>query len=275
MLKFISLTSDFGVQSQSVGVMEATALRVAPDARVIHLMHGLPTFNIIAAARTLEAICYLPVGNHVCVCDPGVGTARKKVIISVGRGDHLIGPDNGVLIPASRLLGGITEVREISNQNYMLKPVSSIFHGRDIFVPAAAHLTNGVETKDFGQSLQVEDLAEAPYAEAEVINNVVTATVIQINYFGSLHLNMTHQSFDSFGVNVGDNLQLSLPNGSMVNLAAGRTFGDVQPGEAVILKDDYGRVEIAINLGAFTAKYQCKIGDQVQLRKTVRLPIFF
>src|SRR5690348_8066918 len=115
---FISLTSDFGVQSQGVGLMEATARTIAPHATVLHLMHGLPSFDTIAAARTLESVAYLPVGAHVCVCDPGVGSDRKAIAIQVVRGDFLIGPDNGVLRPASRVLGGVLRIHELTNPQF-------------------------------------------------------------------------------------------------------------------------------------------------------------
>ena len=87
MKPFITLTSDFGVQSQGTGIMEAVALEINPNAHTIHLMHGLPDFNLFYAARTMETIAFMPVGFHVCVVDPGVGTKRKPIIIKTGRGD--------------------------------------------------------------------------------------------------------------------------------------------------------------------------------------------
>ena len=83
MKKFITLTSDFGVQSQGIGIMEGVALEINPDAKVIHLMHGLPDFDLNYAARTMETVKYLPIGYHVCVVDPGVGTKRKSIIMLI------------------------------------------------------------------------------------------------------------------------------------------------------------------------------------------------
>ena len=184
-MKLITLTSDFAVQSQGVGIMEAVALEINPDAHVIHLMHGLPDFNLFYAARTMETINYVPVGCHVCVVDPEVGTKRKPIIIKVGRGDYLIGPDNGVLIPATRFLGGIKKAVGITNEKYMRKPVSPIFHGRDIFTPAAAYLSKGVKMEEFGKELNPKNLAKAPYEEAEIRGNEIHAKVISTNKFGS------------------------------------------------------------------------------------------
>lgn len=86
--------------------MEAVAREIAPEAHVIHLMHGLPSFDIRAAARTMETVKFLPAGFHVCVVDPGVGTKRRGLIIQAKSGHYFIGPDNGIFIPAVRMLGG-------------------------------------------------------------------------------------------------------------------------------------------------------------------------
>ncbi len=262
----ITLTSDFGVQSQGVGIMEGVALEINPGAKVIHLMHGLPDFDICYAARTMETLNYMPVGYHVCVVDPGVGTKRKPIIIKVSRGDYLIGPDNGVLIPATRFLGGIKKAVEITNEKYMKKPVSPIFHGRDIFTPAAAYLSKGVKIEEFGRELKEKDLANAPYEEASIGKNQINAKIISINKFGSLHLNITHDAWDKYNVKMSNEISLNM-NNKKIKMPFVTTFGDMEKGKALILKDDYGRVEVALNQGAFAKKYGVKIGDKVTIVK--------
>ena len=262
---FISITSDFGVQTQGVGIMEGVALSIAPEANVIHLMHGLPAFDITAAARTLETVCYLPVGCHVCVCDPGVGTNRKALICQVTRGDYLIGPDNGVLIPASRVLGGLVRVHEITNPKYMKHPISPIFHGRDIFMPAAAYLATGVDITEFGPTIDPSTLVAASYDEAIVKDKEIHAQIIQINRFGSLHLNILHEIWDTFDLQPGNQVTLLLPRFGELTLPVCLTFGDVPEGEVLILKDDYGRVEVAKNMGSFVEQYPVEIGEKVIL----------
>ena len=263
---FISLTSDFGVQSQGVGIMEATALEINPDANVIHLMHGLPDFDLVYAARTMETLSHMPTGFHVCVVDPGVGTKRKPIIIETGRGDYLIGPDNGVLIPATRFLGGIRKAVEITNEKYMRKPVSPVFHGRDIFTPAAAYLSKGVSIDEFGKRINPEDLAQAPYEEARINGNEINAVVISINKFGSLHLNIRHEIWDKFNVEIGENIALKIRNKS-IEIPHCRTFGDVNKGKPLIFRDDYGRIEIALNMGNFSKEFKVKIADKCVIRK--------
>jgi len=266
MVKIITLSSDFGVQSQGVGIMEGVALEINPNAKVIHLMHGLPDFDISYAARTLETVNYLPIGIHVMVVDPGVGTSRKPIIIEVGRGDFLIGPDNGVLIPATRFLGGIKTVVEITNKQYMRKPISPIFHGRDIFTPAAAYLSKGVNINKFGKQLKKEDLVQAAYEEANVGKTEIKSTVISINKFGSLHINIKHKAWDKFKVKLNNNVKLEFNNKNII-LKYGRTFGDVKKDQPIILKDDYGRIELALNMNSFKKKYKIKIGDKILINK--------
>lgn len=266
MKSLITLTSDFAVQSQGVGIMEAVALEINPDAHVLHLMHGLPDFNLFYAARTMETISYVPVGFHVCVVDPGVGTKRKPIAIKTGRGDYLIGPDNGVLIPATRFLGGIKKIVEITNGKYMRKPVSPVFHGRDIFTPAAAYLSKGAKMEDLGNELNPKNLAKAPYEEAKIKNDEIRAKIISINKFGSLHLNIMNSVWDNFNVKSGSFVNIKLDK-KIVKIPFFTTFGEVEKNKPLIFKDDYGRVEIALNQGSFVKKYNCKIGDEIVIKK--------
>lgn len=258
----ISLTSDFGIQSQGVGIMEGMAFKISPETKLIHLMHGLPAFDITAASRTLETSQYLPKGCHVCVCDPGVGTERKSLIIETKRGDILIGPDNGVLMPASRVLGGIHKIINNTNEKYRNHPVSPIFHGRDVFVPAAAYICRGVPIDDFGDVIDASETTSAPYQEAVKNSKGIESTVIQINKFGSLHVNITHSFWDKTSFSIGDMVNIDI-NNRKYSIQHTKTFGDVHENEPVILKDDYGRVEIAINMGNFSKEHDVKIGDKV------------
>lgn len=263
----ITLTSDFGVQTQGIGIMEAVALEINPKANVINLMHGLPDFDLFYAARTMETINYMPVGYHVCVVDPGVGTKRRPIIIKAGRGDYLIGPDNGVLLPATRFLKGIRKVVEITNEKYMRKPVSTVFHGRDVFTPAAAYLSKGVKMEEFGKELNVKTLAKAPYGEAIVKYGKINAKIISINKFGSIHLNIMHSEWDKFDIKLGKNAIINLKNKKNIKIPFALTFGDVGKGNPLIIKDDYGRIEIALNQESFQKKHDVEIGDELAIKK--------
>ena len=264
--QIITFTTDFGVQSHDVGVMEGVALEINPEAHVIHLMHGLPSFNLSYAAIALETLSQMPIGYHVCVVDPGVGTKRKPIIIQIGRGDYLIGPDNGVLIPATRFLGGIKKIVEITNKKYMRQPVSPIFHGRDIFTPAAAYLSKAIKIEEFGKKLNPKSLVKAPYEEATIDEDKIHAKIISVNKFGSLHLNITHVTWDKFKVKIKDVFNLFFDD-EEIEAPFVITFGDVGKGDPLIIKDDYGRIEIALNQDSFVKNHDIKIGDDFVIEK--------
>ncbi len=262
----ISLTTDFGVQSQGIGNMEGVIASITPDAHIIHLAHGLPDFDIRVGARTMEATQYLPIGFHVCVVDPGVGSQRKALIIKTKRGDYLIGPDNGVLIPAVEVLGGFEKSVQITNPKLMLQPVSPIFHGRHIFAPAAAHLANGVSIDEFGPAVSFIELTPGPYQNATDKNNQIEAQVININKFGSLNLNILHKTWDEFKIKLGEEVIVNFGN-QKIKMPFVETFSQVKVQQPLILKDDYGRMEIAINLDNFAKRYKIKIGDRCVIKK--------
>ena len=265
-MQLVTLSSDFGKQTQGVGNMEAVIYSINPGARVIHLMHGIQGFDVIQAARTMETVYYVPIGNHVCVVDPGVGTKRKGIIIKVKRGDYFIGPDNGCLMTAPRLLGGIEKAVEISNEKYMIKPVSPIFHGRHVFAPAAAYLSKGVKMESFGREINPKELTKAPYEEAVVEGDKLAATVIHINHFGSLHLNILQEEWDKLGIGKGNNVEIIIGRKKIIAPFA-NTFGDVAKGKPLIMKDDYRRIEVAVNCGSFFKRYAVNVGDNILIKK--------
>ena len=261
----VSLSTDFGPGNKGIGVMKSVILQICPQAQILDLAHDIHGFNVKEGAKLLEAAAWLPVGCHVCVVDPGVGTARRALIIETGRGDRLIGPDNGVLLPVTRFLGGIQSVHDITNERFMRLPVSPTFHGRDVFAPAAAHLASGVPLQEFGQALPAENLCAAAYEEAKAEHGMIRAEAVVINRFGSVFLNVLQEEFHRL-FTPGAEVLLDM-RGTRVRVPYRKTFGDVPPASAVVLDDDFGRVEVAINQGSFAEKHRVRVGDPVVFRQ--------
>src|SRR5689334_21968141 len=142
---------------------------IAPDANIIDVNHQVPRFSIRdGAASLIFALPHMPVGVHLAVVDPGVGTERLPIAIKVARGDVLIGPDNGLLIEAAERLGGIVEARAIENRDQWLPVVSSSFYGRDIFAPTTAHLAMGTPFESVGPVVPIDDLVRISRPQAKV-----------------------------------------------------------------------------------------------------------
>src|SRR5437763_15077333 len=141
---FVTFLSDFGTSDDFAGICHGVINLICPEARVIHVTHAIQPQAIGQGARVLAgAIPYLPVGVHLAVVDPGVGSERRAVALRSGDGRLFVGPDNGILIPAADAAGGVEEAVEITNPDVMIQPVSRTFHGRDVFSPAAGHLAAG------------------------------------------------------------------------------------------------------------------------------------
>lgn len=262
----ITIMSDFGWSSQGVGIMKAIAYGICPRAVVIDITHDIDSFNVIEGARQVETLFNLPCGIHVCVVDPGVGTLRKILAIETKRGDILIGPDNGVLLPAVRRFKGFVRAVSVENQSFMLKPILKTFQGRDIMIPVAAAIANGVHLDELGPPIKFQELQPAPYDDAEWINEDFHAIVIYVDKkFGAVFLNILSEDFEKHGFVLNSDVEV-ITESQIINLPIKSTFGMVKPGESFLFKDEYGGVGMATNLKSFSKIYGLKLGDKCVLR---------
>ncbi len=241
----LTFSSDYGPTDEYVGVCHLVIAGIAPDVRVVDLVHGIR--GIRAGATLLrQALPFSPAGVHLAIVDPGVGTDRRAVVISTGNGALLVGPDNGLLTPAADVLGGATQAFELQNSDYQLSPLSATFHGRDIFAPAAAHLSLGVEPEDFGLPLDVSTLVRLDEPRVVVSDGRLVADVLRIDWYGNLQLAARADDLGAAGF-VRD-LEIA-GAGKVLNGSLGRTFGDAQPGKLVVYLDSGGHVAVACNGG--------------------------
>ncbi|HEX7310706.1 MAG TPA: SAM-dependent chlorinase/fluorinase [Gaiellaceae bacterium] len=262
--RFISFLSDFGLTDDFVGTCHGVMKRIAPDVGVIDVTHGIAPQAVLPGALILRnTLRYLPSGVHLAVVDPGVGGTRRPVIIRDADGELFVGPDNGLLVPAAEL-GGIESAHELANPAYALEPVSRTFHGRDLFSPAAAHLALGVEPAELGPPLSPDALVRLDLPTPVVGSGVVDATVLYVDRFGNMQLNMTRDDLDRVGVVPGTRFELELA-GERYYATAARTYADARPGEIVLYEDSYRNIAIAINRGSAADMFAAQPGQHVLL----------
>jgi S-adenosylmethionine hydrolase len=184
----ISFLTDFGPES-APAICRGVMLSIARDAQIVDISHSVRKYAIRDGAYLLwSAVPWLPVGTHVVVVDPGVGTSRLPIAIRTARGDVLVGPDNGVLMPALDVLGGAVEARVLENPELMLPRTTSTFHGRDVFAPMAAHLAMGRPFDDVGRAIPVGDLVALAFPRPVVGRDHLTSAVLFVDSFGNLRL---------------------------------------------------------------------------------------
>jgi S-adenosylmethionine hydrolase len=251
----ITFLTDFGPAAPAVcrGVM----FRICPDANIIDINHQVPRYSIRSGAGSLVfALPHMPVGIHVAVVDPGVGTERLPLGLRVARGDVLIGPDNGLLVGAAGAIGGIVEARTLENRDLMLPVISSSFHGRDIFSPMAAHLANGVAFESVGPTVDVEKLVRLPEIRPTVHEGVLETSVVSVGYYGNVTLAGTPADLEAAlgPLEPGSPLVIEFAehDGATTRRESTvweRTFGRVPVGSSLLMADSEGHLSLADNQG--------------------------
>ncbi|HJZ62746.1 MAG TPA: SAM-dependent chlorinase/fluorinase [Candidatus Acidoferrum sp.] len=251
----IVFMTDFGTANDAVALCKAVILNIAPDARIMDITHQVTPYQIEEGARFLAGVSpYYPPGTvFLAVVDPGVGTSRKAVIVKTKRGQYFVLPDNGLITPVLDR-DGLDSAREITNTTWMLTPaVSSTFHGRDIFSPAAAHLAAGWDYTIAGP--QVSELVRLNPKTATIDEKGISGDVIGLDDpFGSLITDIRGDDFRAVGYAIGDKVSFLL-NGKQLVLPFGKTFMDVPVGDALLYQDSRGRIGIAVNQGNFSKKF--------------------
>jgi S-adenosylmethionine hydrolase len=263
---FISFLTDFGDSAPAVcrGVMWG----IAPDARILDLTHQVRKFAVRDGAFLLSrAVPYLPVGVHVAVVDPGVGTPRRPIALRTGRGDLLVGPDNGLLRPAAEVLGGVTAAHALTNAALFLPEVSWTFHGRDIFAPVAAHLAAGVPLESVGPALEPAGLDDLRLPECVARNGGLDSAVLFIDTFGNARIAGRPDDLAAVAGPLlpGRALRVIIA-GAVHDLVWAPTFGAVAPGDALVYHDaDYDGLAIAINQGSAADRFRLEPDEPVRL----------
>lgn len=251
----IVFMTDFGTANDAVAICRAVIVGIAPDARIMDITHQVTPFQIEEASRFLYSVTpYYPAGTvFLAVVDPGVGTSRKAVIVKSRKGQFFVVPDNG-LVSAVLERDGLEGAREITNQQWMIKAaISSTFHGRDIFSPAAAHLAQGWDYTISGPA--VEQLVRLTPITATVNDKGVSGEVIGLDDpYGSLVTDITSADFAKLGYAEGDKVTVQI-NKKPVNLPYVRTFMNVPVGESLLYLDSRGRIGIAVNQGNYSKKF--------------------
>ncbi|HYX83613.1 MAG TPA: SAM-dependent chlorinase/fluorinase [Gaiellaceae bacterium] len=261
----ITFLSDFGLQDDFVGTCHGVMKRIAPEVEIIDITHGIPPQHVLQGALVLaNTLPYMPEGVHLAVIDPGVGGHRRALALSTADGRRLVGPDNGLLIPAAEALGGAAAAHELVNPEYALDTVSRTFHGRDLFSPAAAHLARGVALEALGPPIDPQALVRIDVPEPEVGQNRIRATVLYVDHFGNIQLNLKGEHLELASVRPGVRVELELALDRYYAVAA-RTFADAGPGDIILYEDAYGNVAIAISGGSAADMFGVGAGQEVRI----------
>ncbi|WP_341719644.1 SAM-dependent chlorinase/fluorinase [Micromonospora sp. FIMYZ51] len=243
---FVSLTTDYGLADGFVAACHGVIARIAPAVRVLDVTHLVPPGDVRRGAAVLaQTVPHLPIGVHVAVVDPGVGTARRGLALAAP-GGFLVGPDNGLLLDAADALGGVTAVVELTSPEWLAPRVSATFHGRDVFAPVAARLAAGARLAGAGPAVDPATLVRLPEPVVEQRPDGFTAEVLTVDHFGNVQLAAPAALLAPLPARV----RVS-PAGDRAAIEAvhGRTFGDAPVGALVAHADSADLVALSVNGG--------------------------
>jgi len=279
-VQHVSFLTDYGLADGFVAACHGVLLRRGVAA--LDITHLIPPGDVRRGAAVLaQTVRYLPVGVHLAVVDPGVGTSRRGVVL-VTPGGMLVGPDNGLLAPAAAVLGGVVEAVALAAR----PGVPATFHGRDVFAPAAAELAVGTPPATLGEPVDPAGIVQLPTvlarvsqppAPADVASQdqpgaELEAEVVLVDRFGNVQLAATGDLLAHVGLVPGQRAQVrgaatgDGTGGVPLELAVGVTFGSVEPGELVLYVDSAGMAAFAVRDGDASARLGLAPGDVVTLR---------
>jgi S-adenosylmethionine hydrolase len=262
----VTVLTDFGTTDEFVGVMKAVLRDLAPHAVAIDLTHEIPAFDVRAGSLALaRAAGYLPDGVVVAVVDPGVGTDRRAVAIEVAGGAGVfVGPDNGLLAPAVAMTGGAERAVVLSNPEYRLEAPGATFDGRDVFMPAAAHLCNGVDLLELGEPVDPATLLPGAVPLPRTDDERIVGEILWVDRYGNCQLNVDPAEVAAL-VADDDPVRVVFADGSVRVAQRITNFAGVASGAVGLVVDSYGMLALACDRRSAADELGVAAGDQVTL----------
>lgn len=262
----VALLTDYGLDDEFVGVMKSVIADIAPHARITDIGHNVRAYDVRGASLMLaRAIQYVPRGVVVAVVDPGVATKRKMIALEVAGGEGvLVGPDNGLLVPAAAMVGGVERAVVLSNTELHLPAPGATFAGRDVFAPVAAHLCNGMSLHELGELVDPDTLMPGLVGLPQIGDSEIIAEVTWVDVYGNCQLNLGPD--DVVGLMAGSNRLTIVVDGTDRSAAVVSAFDDIPEGALGLVIDSYGMLAVAKRQDSAAQDLGVASGDQVVVR---------
>ena len=260
----LTFLTDYGLEDGFVAACHGVAARIAPAVRIIDITHLVPPGDVRRGAAVLaQTVTAMPPAVHVAVVDPGVGTARHAIAVRAGDG-ILVGPDNGLLSWAIDALGGVASVYALTNDKLWNHPVAPTFHGRDIFMPVAAHLTMGARLEETGTRIDADELVTLSAPTSRILRGEAEGEVLSVDRFGNVQLSIPSAAVSELGIVIGSRLAIRC-NRREITAPYLVTFGAAAPGELIAFTDSAGLIALAVRSGSAAERLSLPPGARVRI----------
>jgi S-adenosylmethionine hydrolase len=259
----ITFLSDFGLTDPYTGICRAVIAAIAPTATVVDLTHTVPALDVGRGATALaDCVTVAPAAVHLAVVDPDA-EARPGVVLAAGDA-LLVGPDNGLLLPAADALGGPVAAHRLTERRWHRDPVSPVFRGRDVFAPVAAHLAHGEPLPSFGPAVAVGDLQRLPGRAADVGDRRIAASIRHVDCYGNVQLTVTTADLRRAGLDGGRPVRVGTHHETVV-VRRVCSFSDLASGELGIVEDSFGWLAIVAGAADAAQRLDLRSGDAIRL----------
>jgi S-adenosylmethionine hydrolase len=257
----ITLLTDFGTKDYYVASMKGVILRINPQCLLVDITHQVSPQDIRAGAFLLaHTFSYFPKQTiHLAVVDPEVGGKRRPILLKT-RDYFFVGPDNGLFTWVGEK-DGVDQVVELTNPKYFLSPISSTFHGRDIFAPVAAYLSLGVRPESFGK--RIDQWVTLDWKRPEEKGKRLIGEILLIDHFGNLITNVEKKRFFSFIKN--QPFRIKIGKKRISKLSQG--YWEAKKGEAIALFGSTDFLEIAVREGSAQERLKAERGDPILIER--------
>lgn len=260
----ITLTTDFGLKDPFVGLVKGVILNINPEAEIIDITHNISHHNIFEASQVISMSYryFPPTTIHVVVVDPGVGGNRRPLLV-VTEDYYFIGPDNGLFTPVyEELQSHFFKVIHITASHYFLPMNGSTFHGRDVFAPAAAWLSKGLDSSKFGE--QITDYVTIPSTRAKIEGGIIKGNVISIDIFGNAATNITTEIMAKLAPDIAKCRCSVKYKGAELPLVKYYADPNVSGHGISAVINSFGHLELFVYKENAASKYNVNIGDSVE-----------
>lgn len=265
-MSIITLITDFGIEDAYVGVMKGVALSINSSATFVDITHHINPQDIVQAAYIIKSSYkYFPEGTvHMIVVDPGVGSERAIIALEM-KGQFFLAPDNGVL---TLLMdeGKIDSLARVENKRFFLKTISQTFHGRDIFAPVSANISQGIKIKELGPPLDRQELVhltiQKPYTSKQ---GELVGTIVSIDHFGNITTNIDERCLKKFYItNQVKKLEILIGKHRIKGLS--NSYSSVKRHHPLAIIGSFGYLEIALNQGNAGRYFEAEKGDTIFIK---------
>jgi S-adenosyl-L-methionine hydrolase (adenosine-forming) len=265
---WVTLLSDYGFDDPFLGVCKGVIARIAPQVRLLDVMHSISPQDVEQGAAVLaSAVPYLPApAVHLVVIDPFRASPVRGIAVRTGDGSIYVSADNGVTSQAWDVAGGAVEARVLDNQELWNPTPARTFRGRDVFAPVAARLASGTPLAEVGSAIDVEELELLPVREPVVDDDHVHGEIVTVDHFGNLTLNVHRSHLEQAGMALGDVVELRA-SGKARTVPFLLTYGEVGPRKLVVCEDSFGTITVAVNQGSASSVLRVDRGDPLVIAR--------